>query len=67
MIRNGKIYYNIQETANRLQVAKRTVRIWVNEGKLPNAFKTGTGRYLVPLQDVKKMYDKRVKQNLISA
>lgn len=56
----------IQETAKLCKVAEITVRNWIKNGVLNNAFKvtiTGRKRWLIPYTDIPAFYRKNVQTN----
>ncbi len=47
-------FYSTKQAADVFGVEDRTIRRWINEGRFPNAFKTGEGTapWLIPAEDV---------------
>jgi excisionase family DNA binding protein len=55
-------FYNVATAAELLGVDVKTVRNWISEGKLPGAFKLGTGEtssFAIPVESVMHLQKER--------
>lgn len=59
-------FYTVKQIAELFDVRTRTVTRWIRQGKLPNAFKIGSGRtsaFVVPVGDVVELQKERGATN----